>query len=322
MKNHLGSDTGLWVYNTIRGIDTTEVNSRTQIKSMLSAKSFRPTINTPEQADKWLRIFAADIFSRLVEEGVLENKRRPRTINLHHRVGGQMHSRQGPIPQGKTLDEHTLYELSKDLLRQIIVAGSVWPCANLSLSVGGFEDGVKGNMGINAFLVKGEEAASLRSATPEAPPISADPDRSIKRRRTDDGGIGRFFGRQASTDDGATDSTMPDTPGIYRDNSGHQPVDSPPHACDMRQAEACKCSLPGLLQCSICKDEFASAEELQSHQDWHMAKSLQDQEERVSSVFANRPAAARSSTPKVTGSASKRGRGSRLEQGQSRLKFG
>ncbi|KAG9254133.1 uncharacterized protein F5Z01DRAFT_724073 [Emericellopsis atlantica] len=322
MKNKLGAETGLWVYNTTRGIDTTEVNSRTQIKSMLSAKSFRPTISTMEQAEKWLRIFSADIFSRLVEEGVLENKRRPRTINLHHRVGGQMHSRQGPIPQGKTLDENSLFELSRDLLRQIIAAGNVWPCANLSLSVGGFEDGVKGNMGINAFLVKGEEAESLRSATPETRPNSAGPDRNTKRRRVGDGSIQRFFGRQTSTAGATTGETSPDTPSMYRDESGDQAVDAPRHVCAMQHAEARRCSSPDMLHCLSCKEDFASAEELQSHQDWHMARSLQDQEERVGSVFANRPAAARSSAPKVTGSASKRTRGGKLEQGQSRLNFG
>ena len=48
LKFKLGDDTGSWVYRIIRGEDTSEVNARTQIKSMLSAKSFRPTINTSE----------------------------------------------------------------------------------------------------------------------------------------------------------------------------------------------------------------------------------------------------------------------------------
>ena len=97
LKSRLGDDTGSWVYHVIRGDDTSEVNARTQIKSMLSAKSFRPTINTSEQAIRWLRIFVADIQSRLVEEGVLEHRRRPKTLNLHHRQGTQMRSRQAPI---------------------------------------------------------------------------------------------------------------------------------------------------------------------------------------------------------------------------------
>ena len=64
LKSKLGDDTGSWVYGIIRGEDSSDVNSRTQIKSMLSAKSFRPTINSYDQAVKWLRIFVADIFSR------------------------------------------------------------------------------------------------------------------------------------------------------------------------------------------------------------------------------------------------------------------
>ena len=210
MRQKLGEDTGIWLHNTIRGIDTSEVNSRTQIKSMLSAKSFRPTINTVDQAKKWLRIFAADIFARLVEEGVLENKRRPRTINLHHRQGGQVHSRQTPISQGRAITEEALYTLASDLLGQIVAGGRVWPCANLSLSVGAFEDGIKGNMGIDAFLVKGDEAEAIRSATPETRAISTEHSQPVKKRRVEGGGIHRFFAKQQSVDAASnSESTCP-----------------------------------------------------------------------------------------------------------------
>lgn len=185
----LGDDTGTWLYNTIRGEDNSEVNPRTQIKSMLSAKSFRPAINSFEQGVRWIRIFVADIFSRCVEEGVLENKRRPKTINLHHRQGAQTRSRQAPIPQGKPLSEATLFDLAKNLLAQVVVDGRAWPCANLSLSVGGFEDGVSNNQGIGGFLVRGDEAKAMmsigRSSSTGEPPA--------KRRRTK-GNIANFFG--------------------------------------------------------------------------------------------------------------------------------
>ena len=52
-KLKLGDDTGTWVHNAIRGIDFSEVNSRTALKSMLSAKSFRPSINSYDQAAKY-----------------------------------------------------------------------------------------------------------------------------------------------------------------------------------------------------------------------------------------------------------------------------
>lgn len=192
LKSRLGDDTGSWVYHIIRGEDFSEVNARTQIKSMLSAKSFRPTINTSEQAVRWLRIFVADIHSRLVEEGVLENKRRPKTLNLHHRQGAQMRSRQAPIPTGKSINDNVLFEIAKSLLGQIVIDGRAWPCSNLQLSVGGFEDGPTGNRGIGGFLLRGEEAKAMMRDADRHTPDEAD-DRPDKRRKIDNGAIQNFF---------------------------------------------------------------------------------------------------------------------------------
>ncbi|KAM0414611.1 hypothetical protein ACHAPT_013550 [Fusarium lateritium] len=346
IKSKLGHDTGLWIYNTIRGIDTSEVNSRTQIKSMLSAKSFRPTISSQEQAVRWLRIFVADIFARLVEEGVLENKRRPRTINLHHRHEGQTRSRQSPIPQGKALDADCLLDLAKDLLGQTIAEGRVWPCANLSLSVGGFEDGVKGNMGIDAFLVKGEEAEAMRSSTPESRSASTGPDHTVKKRRAEEAGIQRFFSKRPSNNQSPfyapvehqsktnppppkTDAFAPEheyTTGGETNIPMHQDDASDAAIPDARylavvQEDSNQPTLADLLVCSRCKTSFGDPDALQSHEDWHMAKDLQEAE-RVKPTFAQRQAAPRNSSQKTQGTSSRRGRGGKLEQGQSRLKFG
>lgn len=184
LKSKFGDDTGTWIHSIIRGDDTSEVNARTQIKSMLSAKSFRPSINTFDQAIKWMVIFTNDIYARLVEEGVTENKRRPRLMNLHHRQGGQMRSKSLSIPMGKKIDREMLLDLAKSLLLQVIADGKAWPCANLSLSVGGFEEGVTNTRGIGSFLVRGEEAKALEnpvrsnSATPDT-----DDGRPAKRRK-------------------------------------------------------------------------------------------------------------------------------------------
>ncbi|KAF2003944.1 sister chromatid cohesion protein Eso1 [Amniculicola lignicola CBS 123094] len=190
----LGDDTGSWLYSIIRGEDTSDVNPRTQIKSMLSAKSFRPAINSFEQGVRWLRIFVADIFSRCVEEGVLENKRRPKTINLHHRQGSQTKSRSSPIPQGKPFSEQALFDLAKNLLAHVVVDGRAWPCVNLSLSVGGFEDGITNNHGIGGFLIRGDQAKAVLSTgiTRSSTEYGAPP---AKRRRTK-GNIANFFGKR------------------------------------------------------------------------------------------------------------------------------
>lgn len=339
LKSKLGDDTGIWVHNTIRGIDTSEVNSRTQIKSMLSAKSFKPTINTFEQGVRWLRIFAADIFSRLVEEGVLENRRRPKTINLHHRHGAQTRSRQGPIPHGRTLDESTLFELAKGLLSQIVLEGKVWPCANLSLSVGGFEDGITGNMGIGSFLVRGEEAQALKASSSGSLQTRSDShEQPTKRRRVDNGGIQRFFAKsQASrdseqglgsdepspTDEGevASDKPLADD-AATESNAAVTPAERPhpqPHGAQLPITA---------YMCRRCNTAFDDAEQEQNHSDWHLAKDLQQEEERRGSLtFAQRspaPASTSGNIHRKGAAASQRrtGRPKKTDSKQSKLSFG
>jgi len=343
----LGNDTGMWLYQIIRGEDHSEVNPRTQIKSMLSAKSFRPSINTFEQAVRWLRIFVADIFTRLVEEGVTENKRRPKTINLHHRQGAQMRSKQAPIPMGKNIEETLLFELAKNLLAQVIVDGRAWPCANLALSVGGFEDGVTGNRGIGAFLVRGEDAKAMLAGTRNADSASSSVNeaRPEKRRKADDGRIIQFFAKHednlreysnaAESETDAIDSE--DVPSAQRESRQLKTNYVSDSIHPLLLVEAMnpdrQASIDGSWQqpidgyfCSRCEQSFPNKKE--EHEDWHFAKDLQDQDvPRAMGSSLTGPGKA----PHRLFQAQKplRGRGrppgsgiTGAEKGQSRLAFG
>ncbi|KAI1178877.1 impB/mucB/samB family protein [Nemania sp. FL0916] len=316
LKLKLGDETGVWLHDTLRGVDLSEVTSRTQIKSMLSAKSFQPSINTMEQAVKWLRIFSADIFSRLVEEGVLEHKRRPKTIHLHHRSAGQTRSRSSSIPQGKPLEEAILFDLAKQMMTQIVSEARVWPCANLSLSVGGFEEGITGNMRIGTFLIKGDEARPSKVTSRESPldPSSHEPQE--KKRRLGSSGIQRFFPKRepstAEDGDGRTDAMLSDH---TRQSMEHRVSESYSRQVSITD-----------YMCSRCNAGLESAEAFQSHNDWHFAKDLQD-EERGKSTFASgrlpvpRGQKNTTSLPRKKASGGVDG-GKKAEQGQSKLKFG
>ena len=327
LKSKLGDDTGSWVYHIIRGEDLSEVNARTQIKSMLSAKSFRPTINSSEQAVRWLRIFVADIMSRLVEEGVLENKRRPKTLNLHHRQGAQMRSRQAPIPTGRSIDEALLFDIAKNLLGQIVVDGRAWPCSNLQLSVGGFEDGPRGNRGIGSFLVRGEE---VRAMTPSATEINGsgsikhDDDISGKRRRLNDGGIQHFFLKNETSSEDLVEHY---DPADDLEESSSKPLEFSLHDAENVQANGNKQQSSAALQqtsiesyfCDRCSKDIAIKAKAE-HDDWHFARDLQLQEQASHSSKADTHAPV-PKKPQV----SKRGIVSTVrnfEKGQSRLAFG
>jgi len=345
LKSKLGDDTGSWVYYIIRGEDSSEVNARTQIKSMLSAKSFRPTINTSEQAVRWLRIFAADIMSRLVEEGVLENKRRPKTLNLHHRQGAQMRSRQAPIPTGRAIDEALLFDIAKSLLGQIVVDGRAWPCSNLQLSVGEFEDGPTGNRGIGGFLIRGEEAKammpSLRDADRDA--SSTDFDRPGKRRKLDDGPIQSFFPRREVSREESGDYSDAADHNVVPEVELSPPADqdtSNPNEDATRQTTVglseritgqtnmrpgASAQVPHLQQASLesyfcgrCSKNMPITAKGE-HEDWHFALDLQAHE-RASPPSGMYPTLAphKSLEPKASNGPIKKG----VEKGQSRLAFG
>ncbi|KAL4925749.1 DNA-directed DNA polymerase eta [Aspergillus undulatus] len=316
-RANLNDDAASWLYGIIRGEDRSEVNPRTQIKSMLSAKSFRPSINSFDQADKWLRIFAADIFGRLVEEGVLEHKRRPKTAALHHRQGAQVKSRQLPIPGSATIDENLLFELGKTLLRQVAADGNAWPCANISLSVGGFEDGVS-NRAIDSFLVRGEQARSMTSMTrthsTDEPSTEQHPIR--KRRKLDDSGLRRFFNRPAERN-GASHShdhdhdRSIDTPDTNGDAAGPTEIVSPDHPTEQGSSD--------VFYCPRCGKAIQIDEE-DEHNDWHFAKDI-EVEERQAARNAQALQIPNRAAPNAR-SKSYRGGRAKSEKGQTRLNFG
>lgn len=328
LKSKLGDDTGSWVYHIIRGEDLSEVNARTQIKSMLSAKSFRPTINSSEQAVRWLRIFVADIMSRLVEEGVLENKRRPKTLNLHHRQGAQMRSRQAPIPTGRSIDEVLLFDIAKNLLGQIVVDGRAWPCSNLQLSVGGFEDGPSGNRGIGSFLVRGEEVRTLTPSATEiigSASIKHDDDISGKRRRLNDGGIQHFLLKNEMSSEGLVEHY---DPADDVENSIAKPDDcSSEHDAEKVQATGNNHQSSVALQqasiesyfCDRCSKDVAMKAKAE-HDDWHFARDLQLQEQvpHSSKTDTHALSSKKPQVPKIGHVSAYK----KFEKGQSRLAFG
>ncbi|KAF9891190.1 DNA-directed DNA polymerase eta rad30 [Aspergillus nanangensis] len=319
LRAKLDDDTATWLYGIIRGEDRSEVNPRTQIKSMLSAKSFRPSINSAEQAEKWLRIFAADIYGRLVEDGMLEHKRRPRTIALHHRQNAQVRSRQNPIPGSTPIDESLLFELGKTLLQQVIGDGRAWPCANLSLSVGGFEDGVGRNQAIDSFLLRGDQARTSGDSTKriEMEESTGMPEPSEKRRKGNDNGIRRFFAHPPLDDAGSCSPADRSTHLADVEDGSEPRLVAKGSPSDDRLAELTL----DAYTCARCGKYLPQSEE-EEHNDWHFAKELETHErQEARNSQQAQPPLINMGTSKTRGKPGRNGRG-KPEKGQTRLPFG
>jgi DNA polymerase eta len=328
-KAKLDDDTAVWLYNIIRGVDDSEVNPRIQIKSMLSAKSFRPSINSAEQARKWLRIFAADLYNRLIEDGLLEHRRRPKSITLHHRQGPQVHSKLSQIPGGRMITEDVLFDLASSLLNQVMGEAGAWPCANLSLSVGGFEDGPVNNRAIDSFFTAGQANSSTDTSLPKNRIAESleDTDRPTKMRKTTAKGIGEFFRRSSpSLVDSDADKESENTPqlplSVHGMSRSEALQNSIPTALEMHVEDPGQ--IYGSYTCPRCNEDI-SEDQRDEHDDWHFAKDLEAQEVRADQT--SRDIVQQSSKRiipdrKKTAPGRPRGSTSKPEKGQKRLFFG
>ncbi|ODQ52753.1 DNA/RNA polymerase, partial [Saitoella complicata NRRL Y-17804] len=154
LRAKLGPETGAWLWQIIRGIDNSEVNIRTDTKSMLSAKNFRPCINTTVSAHRWLRVLAEDLSSRLLEDPA---HRRPKTLTLQHKSGGGVSkSKSMPVSKGGELTGEMIWGMAVGLLRGVEGEGRCFPCALLAVGLSGFEGREEGVQGIAGFLVKAQ----------------------------------------------------------------------------------------------------------------------------------------------------------------------
>jgi len=66
-QDKLGADSGMWLWEIVRGVDSTAVEARIVTSSMLASKNFRPSIHTLDKIKPWLGILATELYHRLKE---------------------------------------------------------------------------------------------------------------------------------------------------------------------------------------------------------------------------------------------------------------
>ncbi|KAJ5326866.1 DNA-repair protein [Penicillium brevicompactum] len=166
MKEAMGPDIGEWIFKTIRGEDQSEVNPRTDVQSMLSAKTFVPKITSVEQAEKWLHIFVADLLGRLAELDAEDHQVCPTVVTLNHLIEGRFgptRSKQLTIPRSTSITKETLFKFSHDLLDQIVREKNSWPCRSLSLRISGFQKVPRHHGLISSYFTTSSASTKLPS---------------------------------------------------------------------------------------------------------------------------------------------------------------
>ncbi|KAK5045462.1 hypothetical protein LTR84_009326 [Exophiala bonariae] len=281
MQAKLGTHAGHWVYHVIRGFEDSEVVQRTEIKSMLSAKTFSPSITGVDQAERWLRIFAADIVGRLEDE----EGRRPTTIAVHHHIQGRFgptRSKQAQIPAGPTLDTELLFKLSMELLIKISDETPSWPCLTLSIGVSHFRDVDKSNHLISGFTTPGKWSGSasegqlytsgMAKRSLEEPTSN---DRPRKYTLLDFQGF-------SQKPDKVDQTSCPTDANVASHISGREITASDSDRLrragkqTVQDSSTATPDAAGLYCCPLCSEQIPDNSVLE-HLDWHVALHLRDQ---------------------------------------------
>lgn len=250
MQNKVGGDAqlALWVHNLIRGIDETPVKPRALTKTFLSAKNFRPPVNTEELLSRWVLVLATELQHRLEEEA-MDTRRWPRNITLSYRKLDMASTRSKAVdfpfpPQSSTVEKissHVMTRLVKPLLSL-----PLFPLAFMGLTLGRFTEvgeDARGIASLDTFATttKLDHFAPgdslLFPSSPKkkkAKSAVSNSSNSTNNRSTGKADISKFFQKKQETATSNNNSTCP------------------------------KCH----------KEMGASEEAIQEHQDFHFAMKL------------------------------------------------
>ncbi|KAK5721143.1 N-acetyltransferase eso1 [Elasticomyces elasticus] len=244
MQSKLGSETGLWLHNVIRGSEHSEVTARVQIQTMLSQKTFLPSVDGLQQASKWLRIFAAELYERVLELDTPTVRRRPQTLAVNHHINGRFgptRSQQTVVPGGASFSADLLYTIAFNKLRDITSEESSWPCAALGVSLSNFAELETQSASIKSFFSPQSEDSFARSHQG-----------STKRRLSD-----------VLSDSGVKKRFMEASQPIETDSNAEHP-----HAANEPDMPT------DTYLCPSCSKVIAALQVLE-HLDWHVATELQ-----------------------------------------------
>ncbi|KAM0343537.1 hypothetical protein ACHAPU_008432 [Fusarium lateritium] len=261
MISSLGSKPGDWVFNVIRGHEASPVVCRTIVQSMLSARTFTPFLQDIEQAERWLRIFAADLKGRLDDVNAeLDRPRRPKTIAVNHHIRGRFgptRRKQITISPHTPINQDTLFALSKALLKKMDREEPSWPCMGISVSIGNFGENVCQGKSIASFFEPG---------TPRKRPsveLQSGQTKARKLNGLENGGGGQVYEHDFKDFDNNIDKED-------FTEGGNTTPDKASDGQDLSLGEKAS-----QYTCPKC-NSLVAAQDVLEHLDWHVALALQN----------------------------------------------
>jgi len=184
LEKAIGKESGRWVFDACRGIDSEEVRPTLKVlpKSITAFKSF-PKVSYPE-LDKWTALLARDVMKR-VEMDNARNNRIPKSVTVGYTMvpGGAWIGRTFRLPFPADRDFNARVRKLVDGTRKILTERGHSSLIRIGLSAIDFVHRPK--IGIESFFSKGKTQSSSSKCRGD--------DHARKEVHAKSGGIDSFF---------------------------------------------------------------------------------------------------------------------------------
>ncbi|PLW10065.1 hypothetical protein PCANC_22841 [Puccinia coronata f. sp. avenae] len=215
LQASLGEESGMWVWETVRGVDRSEVETKTNVKSMMSSKNFRPSITTWTQALHWLRILARDLSARLNEAREATPGIWPKVIVMHKRDGSQnSFTKQIAFPFTSQLTDEYIFVHGQKLLQEFSVRQpdqtfQLGTVTSLALAFQTLERIESGQRGIQGFFPPQKKPAPSNRAITQTCQSTGSPHQEDTAQSGSTGAVSRSLENASSSLSAAAAAHLP-----------------------------------------------------------------------------------------------------------------
>ncbi|GAA5913650.1 DNA-directed DNA polymerase eta [Sporobolomyces salmoneus] len=321
LQAKLGDDSGVWLWEVCRGLDFTEVEPKTNVKSMLSSKNFRPYIYHYSEVIHWLNILATELHLRLTDAREESPGLWPKTITFTHRSPTfVIRSHQSSFPFTSNLTISYIFRQAEKLLRVAIGSAAatekndaggggaikgdtkIGPYGNIQLSFSGLERLEEGQKGIAGFFSarskdglasedkKGKEKRTIPKEEDDIEILPVEP--TTKKRKLEE-----------------TNSAPPSPPPTTTKAKPERRRQLPTFTCERcsRTLEIPASSLPAIVAADYSKEAIREALKRieDEERDYHLARDMVEDERKRAGWRTTSSAAASTSKAGKDGASAK-----------------
>lgn len=165
LVDKFGDKTADWLYQICRGVDTSVVESRVVVKSIMAAKHFT-AVHCMKELEPMIELLCLDLIDRMKSDHE-QYQRIPQTLSIQYKMmTAKARALSSPMPPQRT-DKSKMVSHIMQILSTRLQPQELFPCIRLALQASHFQS-VKGFSSISSFFKQQDTSSAV---TPLKEPI-------------------------------------------------------------------------------------------------------------------------------------------------------